>query len=126
MAIAFCPECEHRLKLNARPHIGLRAICPSCKANLEVVSLRPLELDVYVPGPTTTPRGKGVAAAFCPECEHRLKLGNHPHEGQQLICPVCKTDLEVVSLSPLELDVSMTRWKKKDRKPRGQKGRGQM
>ena len=44
----------------------------------------------------------------CPECDHRLKLGAHPHKGQRLICPSCETSLTVISLSPVELDLTMT------------------
>lgn len=42
---------------------------------------------------------------FCPECAHRLKLGSHFHIGQRKVCPKCNTQLEVVSLSPLVLDI---------------------
>jgi lysine biosynthesis protein LysW len=111
MTIAFCPDCECRLKLGNHPHMGQRITCPECEIKLEVVSLSPLELDVYIPEPTTITKKKTVAEAFCPECEHLLKLGTHPRKGQQLVCPECKTSLEVVSLSPLELDISTASWK---------------
>jgi lysine biosynthesis protein LysW len=45
MITTFCPECEHSLNLGAQPYVGQRVICPQCGARLEVVSLRPLELD---------------------------------------------------------------------------------
>ena len=40
----------------------------------------------------------------CPECGHRLKLGNHPHKGQRVTCPECESKLVVVNLRPIELD----------------------
>jgi len=45
MTTAFCPECEHSLNLGAQPYEGQRVICPECGACLEVISLKPLELD---------------------------------------------------------------------------------
>ena len=45
-----------------------------------------------------------MAVAFCPECETGIKLGNTPREGQQVTCPECGAELEVISLKPLELD----------------------
>ena len=46
--------------------------------------------------------------AFCPECGHRLKIGTEPYQGQEIMCHTCQTVLEVVNLTPLELDVSLT------------------
>jgi lysine biosynthesis protein LysW len=112
MTIAFCPECEHRLKLGTRPRMGQRVTCPECEVKLEVVSLNPLELDAYILE-TSNAKKRTVAEVFCSECGHLLKLGTRPREGQQVICPECKTNLEVVSLSPLELEISMTSWKRK-------------
>jgi alpha-aminoadipate/glutamate carrier protein LysW len=40
--------------------------------------------------------------ATCPECEGPLAL-NDPMAGEIVPCPQCGADLEVVSLSPLEL-----------------------
>jgi lysine biosynthesis protein LysW len=45
MTTTFCPECEHSLNLGAQPYEGQQVICPECRARLEVVSLKPLELD---------------------------------------------------------------------------------
>lgn len=42
---------------------------------------------------------------YCPECTHRLKLGSGLHVGQRKVCPKCGTQLEVVGLRPLVLDV---------------------
>ena len=45
--------------------------------------------------------------AFCPECGTRLKLGTHPYKGQRVLCSGCETNLILVSLEPLELEVAM-------------------
>ncbi len=45
MAIAFCPDCGHRVKLGSGAREGQLVICPNCNAELEVISLDPPELD---------------------------------------------------------------------------------
>jgi lysine biosynthesis protein LysW len=45
-----------------------------------------------------------MAVAFCPECSEGVKLGDRPQEGQRVTCAVCGADLEVISVTPLELD----------------------
>ena len=45
-----------------------------------------------------------MAMAFCPECDRRIDVGPRPKEGQQVTCPHCGADLEVINLQPLELD----------------------
>jgi lysine biosynthesis protein LysW len=45
MAVAFCPECGQGIQLGAQPHEGQRVACSECGAELEVISVRPLELD---------------------------------------------------------------------------------
>lgn len=40
---------------------------------------------------------------YCPDCDARITLKS-PQLGQQVICRACGTELEVVDLSPLELD----------------------
>lgn len=40
---------------------------------------------------------------FCPECDSRIKLRS-PRPGQRVTCHACGTGLEVIELSPLELD----------------------
>jgi lysine biosynthesis protein LysW len=52
-------------------------------------------------------RSRKVNGISCPECEHPLKLGNHPHRGQRIVCPRCKTNLVVVDINPLNLDLAM-------------------
>ena len=111
---AFCPECYQPLKLGAHPRIGQRSVCSRCNTHLEIVALSPPELDIfdsYLPGPDAIAKKRGVVETLCIECDHSLKLGTHPRTGQQLVCPECQTPLEVVSLNPLELDISVTAWK---------------
>jgi lysine biosynthesis protein LysW len=117
-AVVFCPDCGNRLKPGAHPRAGQRKVCPECGTRLEIVSVNPLILDVYdinMPGPRTVPIKKTVAESICPECDHSLRLGSHPREGQQVICPGCRTCLEVVSLDPLDLETSMVIWKRDSR-----------
>ncbi len=45
MTTALCLECQHSLNLGAQPYVGQRAVCLRCGSHLEVVSLRPVELD---------------------------------------------------------------------------------
>lgn len=45
MTVVFCLECGYGVNLGARPHEGQRVICAQCGTRLEVISLRPLELD---------------------------------------------------------------------------------
>lgn len=43
--------------------------------------------------------------ARCPECEVAIDIDNDVEEGQQLDCPECGADLEVVNTNPVELDL---------------------
>ena len=116
-AAVFCSDCGNRLKLGAHPRVGQRKVCPRCGTRLEIVSVSPLILDVYdinTPRPRTIPK-KTVAESICPECDHSVRLGPHPREGQQVECPGCRTDLEVVSVDPLDLDIPLAMWKKGSR-----------
>jgi lysine biosynthesis protein LysW len=45
MARAYCPDCDERIVFNPTPGIGKRLICPHCDADLEVISVDPVELD---------------------------------------------------------------------------------
>ena len=42
--------------------------------------------------------------AFCPECDARINVGRNPTEGQVVVCPRCRTELEIISVDPIELD----------------------
>jgi lysine biosynthesis protein LysW len=47
-----------------------------------------------------------MAVAFCPECEAEINFGT-PVEvrvGDQVLCPECDIELEVISTKPLTLD----------------------
>jgi lysine biosynthesis protein LysW len=44
-----------------------------------------------------------MAIAFCPDCEEAVRLGA-PKLGQRVTCESCQAELEVVEVSPLELD----------------------
>ena len=45
-----------------------------------------------------------MAIASCPGCGQDVDLGPKSKVGQRVDCPNCGLELEVVSLSPLELD----------------------
>ena len=47
----------------------------------------------------------GCFMAHCPECEAAIDLDSEIEEGQQLDCPECGAELEVVNTNPVELDV---------------------
>lgn len=42
--------------------------------------------------------------AYCPECDEPVRVRGKATLGQQVTCPNCGTQLEVISLEPLELD----------------------
>jgi lysine biosynthesis protein LysW len=45
MASTYCPDCDGKISITAGGKVGQRLICPHCDAELEVISLEPLELD---------------------------------------------------------------------------------
>ncbi len=45
-----------------------------------------------------------MSESLCPECDSEVKLGKTVKLGQQARCGSCGADLEVVSLTPVELD----------------------
>jgi len=45
-----------------------------------------------------------MAIVFCIDCEEPITLGPNPMVGQRLLCPHCAAELEVTSVSPLQLD----------------------
>jgi lysine biosynthesis protein LysW len=45
-----------------------------------------------------------MARGFCPECDATIDLGNNPTEKQKVTCQSCGAFLEVVAISPIELD----------------------
>jgi len=42
---AECPSCEEVVRLNSRPRIMQLFTCPSCRTELRVVGVSPIELD---------------------------------------------------------------------------------
>ena len=40
----------------------------------------------------------------CPECDENITLKNEIKWGQQVVCPHCSTELEVINTDPVELD----------------------
>jgi hypothetical protein len=47
-----------------------------------------------------------MAFAYCLHCGGRIYLGAKPWVGQPAFCELCDADMEVTSVSPLELDWS--------------------
>ena len=45
-----------------------------------------------------------IAAIVCLDCEQQIHLGYQPVVGQILLCPHCKSELEIICMNPLELD----------------------
>ena len=44
MPSAFCPDCDEKIVLN-RATVGQTLTCPHCDAELEVITVEPLEFD---------------------------------------------------------------------------------
>lgn len=44
-----------------------------------------------------------MASVYCPDCDESINLRN-PRVGQKLFCPHCETEVEVISVDPLDLD----------------------
>ena len=51
----------------------------------------------------TSTKKKPVIGA-CPECDADVAFTKAPFLGQKKTCPECLSELEVISLSPIELD----------------------
>lgn len=47
MPTTVCPECDEEVYVDADSEQGDTVTCDECGANLEVVGLDPIELDVY-------------------------------------------------------------------------------
>lgn len=39
----------------------------------------------------------------CPECDARIAIARGTRVGEIIVCPDCHTDLEIMSLDPIEL-----------------------
>jgi alpha-aminoadipate carrier protein LysW len=44
MASAYCPDCDESIHVR-NPRVGQKLFCPHCDAELEVISVDPLDLD---------------------------------------------------------------------------------
>jgi lysine biosynthesis protein LysW len=102
----FCPECENPLKVSTHPHKGQQLLCPRCRTRLVIISLNPLELDWATMANQVVSKKKkaGNKKALCPECNNTIKANQLTHKGQQIVCQVCNSTLEVINLNPLKLD----------------------
>jgi len=45
-----------------------------------------------------------MAEGFCPDCDSTVDLGSTPKRGQTVTCGTCSAYLQVISVSPVELD----------------------
>jgi lysine biosynthesis protein LysW len=45
MVSAYCPDCDSRITFNPSARVGQKITCRYCDAELEVISVDPLELD---------------------------------------------------------------------------------
>ncbi len=45
-----------------------------------------------------------MAKGLCPACNLSINVGPSPRKGQTVSCPKCRAQLEVLNLSPIELD----------------------
>jgi lysine biosynthesis protein LysW len=45
-----------------------------------------------------------MPTAICPECDADVKIDINPRKGMQVTCRSCGTFLEVINISPIELD----------------------
>jgi lysine biosynthesis protein LysW len=52
MTVSYCPECGGSLNLGPRPQESQQVTCAECGARIEIISLKPLELDWVYAEPT--------------------------------------------------------------------------
>ena len=45
-----------------------------------------------------------MTIALCPDCEEPIRLGTQLKIGQRIVCSNCEVELEVIEVSPVELD----------------------
>jgi Zn-finger nucleic acid-binding protein len=105
---AICPICTEKIEISQKVKFLERISCPTCEALLEVVNLDPLELDWifydYLDESNGRDQSKSNKNAKCPLCKENVHLGSQLKVGDQVICPGCDAQLEIVSLYPAELD----------------------
>jgi alpha-aminoadipate carrier protein LysW len=51
-----------------------------------------------------TGRATTSVIVACPECDDDIRLKGEIQWGNQVVCPHCGTDLEVINTNPVELD----------------------
>ena len=44
------------------------------------------------------------SGARCPDCERKIGLWPSVKVGEQVVCPYCEAELEIINLAPVELD----------------------
>lgn len=49
---------------------------------------------------------ESIASGYCPECDGNIPIAADSEEGEVLICAECGAELEILSLSPLTLDLA--------------------
>jgi alpha-aminoadipate carrier protein LysW len=49
--------------------------------------------------------GKEVPTGICPECDADVHVDTDTDKGESVSCEECGTELEVVGLDPVELDI---------------------
>jgi alpha-aminoadipate carrier protein LysW len=47
-----------------------------------------------------------MSATHCPECDAEIVFEASTETGEIIVCPDCGVDLEVISLSPPEVDLA--------------------
>lgn len=47
-----------------------------------------------------------MSQPICPECEAEMIIPGDAMENELIACPDCGTELEIISLDPLELDLA--------------------
>jgi alpha-aminoadipate carrier protein LysW len=61
-------------------------------------------LGVSLPGKNSV-GGKEVPTGTCPECDADVHVDTDVDKGESVSCEECGTELEVVGLDPVELDI---------------------
>ncbi len=47
-----------------------------------------------------------MTAPHCPECDAEVSIPNNAMENELISCPDCGTELEIISLNPITLDLA--------------------
>lgn len=104
----ICPICTEKIEISQNVKFLERISCPTCEALLEVVNVDPIELDWifydYYEESNGREHSKTSKNAKCPLCKENVHLGSQMKVGDQVRCPGCDAQLEIVSLYPAELD----------------------